>query len=380
MTREEALVKFRSEEAESILKKINRRYRHQLRERRDEFAQLLQEGFWSIISRLEDYPDFQVQEVQFSFLRTHIMDGTYRWLVELHDKNGEYTREDISQMLDMKSVLGIYDECREELYQAAAKYVNTLTPADCDLIMAENFAGQVMYLYILGVYAFRELASDPRWEDVEKDKIFRVLIGERKDKAFVVFAKGIPPKEPETVMERITRTPQESDFSSLEYVLYDFSNYHIQNRNICFRNVIFSSFRECVLEESQFLACKCMFTDWRNCHIHNAIMDGNCMNGVDFTGSILENVSMTGARLDVLPYEETIPLNPAFIPASFRDATIKNVDFSGAFLAECDFRNARIGRINLEGADLRGAKIDVKYKEAWDLTDEQKNSIRWIEE
>ena len=160
MTREEALDKFKSEEAGVILKKTNLKYYNQLVEKRDEFADLLRKGFWNIISRLESYPDFQVQEVQFSYLRVHIMDGTYQWLVELHDKNGDYTREDISQMLDMKSVLGVYDECRKELYQAAAKYVNTLTPADCDLIVMENFADQVMYLYILGVYACLLYTSD----------------------------------------------------------------------------------------------------------------------------------------------------------------------------------------------------------------------------
>ena len=379
MKREEALAKFKSEEARIILHKINCKYRQQLMEKRDEFAALLQDGLWSILSQLEQYPDFQVQEVQFSFLRTHIIDGTYNWLVELHDKDGDYTRQDISRMIDMKSVLGIYDVCREELYQAAAKYVNTLTPADCDLIMADNFAYQVLYLYILGVYAFRDLEKDTRWNRIKVDKIFRVLIGERRDKAFVVFAKNMQARQDEDVLADITKQPDVSDFSGMKYVLYDFSGMQILNRNICFRNVTFSNFSEAQLEEGQFLACKCMFTDWRNCHIRNIDMDGNCLNGADFSGSTLENVSMTGVRMDVLPYEETIPLNPAFLPASFRNATIKNVDFSGSFLAECDFRNASIGRVNFEGADLSGAKLDAKYKDVMNLTEEQKNSISWVE-
>ena len=120
------------------------------------------------------------------------------------------------------------------------------------------------------------------------------------------------------------------------------------------------------------------------------LLCASCMENIQFEllqgnmdvnmGSILENVSMTGVRLDVLPYSEEMPLNPAMIPANFRNATLKNVDFSGAYLAECDFRNACIGRINFAGADLRGAKIDSKYKELWDLTEEQKNSICWLSE
>lgn len=378
MNREEALAKFKSEEVKVIFKKTDFMFYNHLIEKRDEFAELLKNGLWDILGKLDDYTDFQVQEVQFSFLRTHIKDGTYQWLVELHDKNGDYTREDIAQLLDMKSVFGIYDECKKELYRAASKYINTVTPSDCDLIALEHFASLVRYLYMLGVYAFRDIAEDERFEKIKIDNVFRVLIGERKDKAFVVFAKIQNRDDEKTVIDKISETPTERDFSSLDYVFYDFSDYQICNRNICFRNMPFSSFRNCRMENSEFIGCKCILTDWRNSNIKNVAMEGNCMNCSDFSGSRLENVSMQGARLDVVPYSEEVPVNLAMIPVSFRNATLKNVDFSGAFLAECDFREAEMERINFEGADLSRAKMDAKYRDLLELTEEQKDSINWV--
>lgn len=380
MTREQALDQFKKEAAGSILKKLHKIYYQQLVNMRDEFARTLRKEFWNIIDKGKEYPQFQLWEVQFSYLRTHIMDGTYQWLVELHDENGDYTSTDISQIFDMKVVIGIYDKYRQELYEAAAKYVNILTPADCDLIMTDYFGTLSMYLYILGVYAFRGLAQDDRWKEVEKEDKFRILLGERRGQTFVVYSEGWSQKKAGEVIEKLSQQPTEQDFTSADYMLYDFSDMQIQEADICFRNFNFSNFRRCLVEESDVKACQCMYTDWQGCHIRNAVMDGNCMCGADFGSSILENVSMAGVRLDVLPYSEENILNLTLIPVSFHNAILQNVDFSGAFLAECDFHNARIGRVNFEGADMRNSRIDKKYKDILQLSEEQKNSICWLSE
>lgn len=378
MTREEALEKFKAEEADKILKKINRKYFETIVEKRDVLAEILKKALWDILERGKDYPDFKVQEVQFSILRTGIVDGTYQWMVELHDKDGDYTRKDISMMVDMKEIFGVYEACREELYEAAAKYVNILNPADCDLIMMDNFMDQVMYLYLFGIYAFRDIEKDERFKELKIEKVFRVIIGERRDKAFVVYAKVVDRESMESVIESISAEPTEEDFTGNEFILYDFSDFQIKDCNISLRNFPFSSFRNCTIQDADFIACKCMLTDWRGCTIKDVTMDGNVMNCSDFSDSTIENVSMMGVRMDVLPFSEELPINPTMIPVSFRNAKIKNVDFSGAFLAECDFRGAEIGRTNFQEADLRGAKLDKKYKDVLELSVAQKNSIIWV--
>lgn len=380
MTREEVLEKFKTQEAAEIFRRINRRYRDVIFAKRDLLAEKLKDAFWKILEKVKDYPEFQLQEVQFSCLQVHIMDGTYQWLVELHDEKGDYTREDISELLEMKEIFGVYEECREELYQAAAKYVNTLTPADCDLMMAENYKSSVMYLYLLGVYAFRGIDEEERFRAIPVKKIFRILIGGRRDKAFVVFAKHEKKEDPKTVLERLTKTPEEKDVTSQEFILYDFSDYEIKNCNISFRNFPFTSFRRCQLDDVELMMCKCTLSDWRGAEIKNALLEGNCFHSADFTGANLENVSFEASRLDVAPDMDNNPLNPTLIPVSFREAKLQNIDFRGAFLTGCDFRGAEIGRVNFEGADLTGAKLPEKYREIPELTEEQRKSIDWIKE
>lgn len=380
MTREEALERFKTQEAAEIFRRINRKYCDVIYEKKDLLAERLKEAFWKILEKAKDYPEFQIQEVQFSYLQVHIMDGTYRWLVELHDEKGDYTEEDISELLEMKEILGVYEECREELYQAAAKYVNTLTPADCDLMMAENYKSTVMHLYLLGVYAFRGIDQEERFQEIPVKKIFRILIGGRRDCAFVVFAKHENREDPKTVLERLTKQPEEKDFTSQEFILYDFSDYEIKNCNISFRNFPFTSFRRCRLDDVELIMCKCILSDWRGAEIKNTLLEGNCFHSADFTGANLENVSFHTCRLDVAPDMVNNPLNPSLIPVSFRGAKLQNIDFRRAFLRGCDFREAEIGRVNFEGADLTGAKLPEKYREIPELTEEQRKSIDWIKE
>lgn len=378
MTREEALEKFRAEEAGEILKKLNKIYYQNLVEKSERFGELLREGFWKILDKLEEYPEFEIQEVQFSFLRAHIMDGTYQWLVELHDKEGDYTRQDISMGLDMKEIFECYDSCRQDLYDAAAKYVNVLTPADCDLILVDNFCKQVMYLYLLGNRAFRDIHKDERFKKITVKKIFRILIGERKDKAFVIYANFEEALDQEEAIEKITSQPEEKDFNSSDYVMFDFSNITLKEVNVSLRNFPFADFSGSEMDDLFFYSNKCMMTDWRGCTIKNAYIEDDVFNCADFSDSYIENVSFIGSRFDVIPYTDEIPGNLSIFPVSFRGATIKNVDFRGAYLAKCDFRGAEIGRTNFEEADMAGTVMEQKYKDILELSSRQKESITWV--
>jgi len=81
-------------------------------------------------------------------------------------------------------------------------------PSSCFLetgLPAASYAKVVVrFIPMLGVYAFRDLEQDERFNELEIEKVFRVIVGERKDKAFVVYAKLQNPEEEESVLARIT--------------------------------------------------------------------------------------------------------------------------------------------------------------------------------
>lgn len=380
MTRDEALAKFRSGEAKEIFQKAIQKSRAELIEKRDEFAKTLKDAFWKMMEKAKEFPDFKMQEIQFSYLQVHVMDGTYKWLVELHDDKGEFVSVDISESLEMKGFFETYEAYRDEVYQAASKYVSTLTPADCDSMMVENFKELTPYLYYLGVYSFRGINEDDRFQEIQIHKVFRILIGGRREKAFLVFYKLEKPEEALEIKEKLKNEATEQDYSSDEFSLFDFSDDTFEDDNISLRNFPFARFRRASFNEIEMYGCKCLLSDWHEAKIKNCFFDGSCFNSADFSDSYFENVSLLGTRFDIAPDMKDIPFNPTLIPTSFRNATLKNVDFRGSFLAGCDFSGAKIGRINFAEADMKNAKFPMEYRDQLELSDEQKNSILWVKE
>ncbi len=380
MTRDEAVQKFRSGEAKEIFQRAIQKSREELVEKRDAFAQALRDAFWKMMEKAKEYPDFKVREIQFSYLQVHVMDGTYKWLAELHDEKGEFVSVDISESLDMKRFFETYEAYRPEVYQEASKYVSTLTPADCDSLMVENFRELAPYFYFLGVYAFRGINEDARFQEIPIHKVFRILIGGRREKAFLVFYKLEKPEEAADIKEKLNKEATEQDYSNDDFSLFDFSDEKFEDNNLSMRNFPFTCFRRAIFDKIEMYGSKCLLSDWHEAKITNCFFDGSCFNGADFSDAYFENVSLLGARFDVASDMKDIPFNPTIIPVSFRNATLKNVDFRGTFLAGCDFSGAKIGRINFAEADMKDAKLPMEYRDELELSEEQKKDIHWVKD
>jgi uncharacterized protein YjbI with pentapeptide repeats len=380
MTREEALEKFRTIEASEIFKETNHKCRKELLEKRDLIADRMRGAFWSALEQLTDHPEFNVQEVQFSYLQVHVMDGTYKWLVELHDENGDFVEQDISETVEMKEFFTAYESCRNELYQKAAQYVNALTPADCDGIMVENFVNVVPYLYLIGVYAFRGISEEPRFQEIPVHKIFRVLVGGRRDKAFLVYYKLENPEDGNTTLAKLLEEPKEKDYLNDEFMLFDLSNQDFQECSLTFRNFNLTIFRHASFRRVEMFVSKCMLGDWNDVTISDCVMEGDCFNGVDFSSSRIRNVSFVQSRFDINPEMDDMPMNPTMLPTKFCDAELKNVDFRGCWLGGCDFRGATLEEILFDEADLTNTIIASKYRDVLKLSEAQKKVVCWVDE
>lgn len=378
MNRDEALEKFRNAEAENIFAAVRKEYYFRLIERKEEFAERLIKGLHILIDELEKKKsDFAISCIHFSFLRVHITDGTYQWMAEAQDEKGVFTKKDVSILFSMRDFFEMFENCREKLYMEAAKYVNILTPSDCDELILQEFTKQVPYLYILGIYAFRDIEYDEGYKKLVKTDVLRVTLGERRDKSFIIHMSRKQVSNSKEVLEKLTETPSEDDYMSKAYVMQDFSGYRIDKSRIAFRNLVFGNFRKCIISGSEILCCKCMSTDWRECYITDSSVDLCSFQNSDFTGVHIINSSMAGCRFEVSVYSDEIQNNIAMIPVSFRNAVIKDVDFTGSDMSGCDFRGARLDNVSFNKVELRGARFDACAKEQILFSEQQTEMIQW---
>lgn len=378
MNREEALEKFRGMEAEKIFVEARKEYYEKLIEKRDEFAKKLRYGFHMLAEELQKREeDFALSCIHFSFLRVHITDGTYHWMVEAQDEDGVFTKRDISVHISMRTFFATFEKCREALYREAARYVNILTPSDCDELILQEFTKQVPYLYILGIYAFHEIEKDEVFQRLNKTDVFHITLGERRDKSFIIHMTRKNAPKQEEVLEKITGMPSEEDYSSREFMMHDFSKYKIEDCRIAFRNLVFGDFRECQVAGVELLCCKCMGTDWRGCRIEDSSMDLCSFQNATFEGAYIANSSMAGCGFEVSEYTDEVQKNIAMIPVSFRNAVIRGVDFGGSNMAGCDFRGAKFDNATFLEVNLKGACFDLSARDTIEFSEEQIASIHW---
>ncbi len=378
MKREEAIVKFQNNEADIILRKMRKACYDRIVEGREEFKLCLAKALKDIVTAGEQQTEqFAIGCIHFAYLRAHFADGTYKWLVEAQGKDGAYDRQSYSTMFDMKWLFEAMEEYREALYKEAQKYLNVLTPADCDSLYIEELAKQIPYLYMLGIWAFHDRDIAGQLDKLDRTESFRVTLGERRGKSFILYKDSAGKAVDKDVLADLMRDPVEEDFNKSDYVLYDFSKYSIADGRIGFRNFQFSSFRDVEINNAELVFCKAMLSDWQNCRIQDCAINMCTLQGADFSNSRLENVSFAGCRLDIPAYNEDGD-NIMFVPVSFRNASLKNVEFVGAYLAGCDFRGAVLDNIDWTDADMQHTIIDMIWKNKLELTREQSEAVIWI--
>ena len=92
-----------------------------------------------------------------------------------------------------------------------------------------------------------------------------------------------------------------------------------------------------------------------DCDLSESVMCWNDFNSVDFSQSDLSKTDL-------------------------RSSNFIGVDFSGCNLSEADFRGSGLERCSFQGANLDGAILETGWHGELPFTEEQKESIAWVDE
>lgn len=377
MDRIEALQAFRRGKAKEICEKKHREIYRFFWDNKKSFEEKLRSGLAEIIEKTRsDQDDTPIGFIEFSFLRVHILDGSYQWLVEAQDENGSFDMADRTISIDMSGFFGIWEELKEELKKEALCYVNILTEADCEQIVLEEFDKLQLYFLLMGIHAFTNIDQSEVFSKLNKARLFRIIMGERRGKVQLIYASNQSSLAPAEIINKLCSSEGEEDYISKEFVLGDFNGFVVSDCRIAIRNLSFSNFNNAKIKGAEILVTQFIAANLDEIVIEDCQIDLCVFLNSSFCKAQIENTNFAGCSFGGQAEDELI--EPVLYPVLFDEANISNVSFAGCDLRYCDFSKANLEDVDFVESLLEGACFSKRIADTLDLTEEQRKGIRLI--
>lgn len=378
MDRKEALAHFRENAAVPAIKRALQQFHEDFKINRELYCQKLLTGFEEIAEKLQiEEPDTEIACIQFSFLQSHVLDGTYQWLVEAKDKNEVLDRKEREVYIAMPELFGALETLEQEVKQEIAKYIGNLNEGDAEQVKLETFRRCIGYFYLGGYYAFRNISHTEAYQKIKKYRLFRIMLGGYMDRVQILHIQE--EKEIGDIKKQFYDTADIDDWKKEELLLRDYSGIVLkeEGKRIDCKNLMFSSFAESRIRYHLFTLSNLMGVNFSNSRIDDTAFIGNTFQQADFTGAILKNCDMHASMFYGGEYVNG-QVTPGIYPVSFKNAVLEQVNFSYCDLRNCDFEHAVMTDVIMDSAMLEGARMSRENMEKLELTEEQRNSIIMI--
>lgn len=379
MNREEAQEHFMESFAKEACQQAVKEFHQRFKEKREWFCQKLIEAFQQLAEQLEEEEE-QMAYFQYSFLQSHVLDGTYQWYLEAQNKDGVMDKKERAVVFDIKELGKPLEQLETALKQEIKKYVGNLNECDAELLKLETFKKCTAYFYLGGLYAFRNIRENSYYRKLKKYKLFRITLGEYKDKCQIIHIGCQEKESQEEILKKFyasTKGEELEDLKKQELTFQDYSHMALEEEGsrIDCKNLMYSDWREAVIQYHLFALCNMVGVNFSNAHIEHTSFVGIPFQEADFSGVTMEECDILGCMFYGGEREGEDKVAPGIYPVSFQNARLKRVNFSLSDLRGCDFRNALLEEVLFEDAKMSGVRIDKNMAEQLSLTQEQREEI-----
>lgn len=133
--------------------------------------------------------------IQYSMLRTNIMEKKYEYVVHAFDTYWYFDEENCSVKYDVKWIFKSLDELEDELEEKRVLYMNKITKADIDKIKLKQLEVYNKILAAIAKYAMAEAVRLKEFEDILLDEVLEVRFGEYRGTSEVIYKEDRHKKE-----------------------------------------------------------------------------------------------------------------------------------------------------------------------------------------
>lgn len=160
---------------------------------KDEIIASFIESFRQICLKIKDSQSKGKKEgigyIQYSMLRTNIMEKKYEYVVHAFDEYWYFDEENCSVNYDVKWIFKFLDDLEGELEEKRILYINKITKADIDKIKLKQLALYNKILIETARYAMDEAMKLEEFKDIFLDEVFEVRFGEYRGTSEIIYTE-----------------------------------------------------------------------------------------------------------------------------------------------------------------------------------------------
>lgn len=310
--------------------------------------------------------------IQFSLLRTAVLEHRYHFSVEAYDRRWYLDRQECLAEYDVSWAFRFLQRLEAELEQGRRQYSGQITPADVEQVILAETGKYLRYVIAVVRSALPEAVESREYQMLNREEQLEVRVGEYKDWSEVVYKEDRRSKDEQQVRKWLEA---KLDY---EYSYEVFRGLNLSGGNFQGIDLRYADLQQCCLVGSCLRDTVLVGVKLAGSNLEKADLSGAILYEADLKRCNLKNTSLHNVAGAVgLPESDEEWPGPGFQRVCFREADLTGADLSGADLRGADFRGACLEGVNFEQAQLAGALFDRSQQKLAGLIPEQIREIDW---
>ncbi|WP_164515079.1 pentapeptide repeat-containing protein [Paenibacillus lentus] len=297
--------------------------------------------------------------IHFSFLRTWLLQDRVIYSIEAYDDRWYVDRNECLELLELPWLYPLLQSFKQDLGHALFRQV---PDTEIDAIVLREFTVLHQYIREWIRSLVPELIALPEFLAIERADVLRIRAGEFKDFSEQLWMEDCTDRQAAELKSWLEEK-RSSDCMNSDLRGLDLSGGQYEGIDLRYSHCSGGDF-----SGSNFQGSICVGTDF----------SGSKLTGADFSQSLLYDANFSGCDLSSAKLAEAVGGARFFHEGMVLG--FYGIDFSNANLQGANLLFADLAGAEFQGANLSGALILKQDALQWNLSEEQRRSITWMEE
>ncbi|MFX3634518.1 MAG: pentapeptide repeat-containing protein [Candidatus Pristimantibacillus sp.] len=313
--------------------------------------------------------------IHISLMRTSLIEGNPVYMLEANDRDSDGKLQLTPFRYDAGWIYGFADAWDKACEEKRKRYMNRIDRHSFEVWMKEQLYPFHVYMVHAVRYAMDTISRLASFKDIDKEILFDIRVGEYRDHDVSESVYRINERQRTSIA---CKGWLENKIDQ-DYIYEHIAGVNLTRGNYQGIDLNYARFEEVSLTGSYCGGSRMLGTRFERSMCDQVDFSESLLYDADFRDCDLTYARFDGVLADRNAVMEAHGLVFGLNGVQFQRANLSHASFQDSKIAG-DFTDAVLEDVDFRGADLTGSRMLLRDASRVDLTEEQRQSISWVEE